>query len=153
MGNQTLREVKGHATEQDVIEGRSTEEDRDGNDKSDKLADKGVEEIAGKAFVKLGSSCEARWKRFRKLVNRVHKMILGVTIAEKKAERAKQLIIFKATKGYDLERWVKATPQIRDESNLEPEYNHIDLIPHTTGKHRFMHCQTRYEQIHKFLKN
>ena len=33
------------------------------------------------------------------MVNRIHKMILGVTIAEK-AERAKQLIIFKATKGY-----------------------------------------------------
>ena len=82
-GNQTLRKVKGHATEQDVIDGKSTEKDRDGNDKSDKLADKGVEEIAGQGLVKLGSWCEARWKRFRKVVNRIHNMILGVTIAEK----------------------------------------------------------------------
>jgi len=46
-GNQTLRKVKGHAADQDVAKGISTAEDRDGNDKSDELADKGVEEIAG----------------------------------------------------------------------------------------------------------
>ena len=40
IGNQTLRKVKGHATEQDVAKGLSTQEDRDGNDNSDKLADK-----------------------------------------------------------------------------------------------------------------
>jgi len=40
IGNQTLRKVKGHATEQDVINGTSTWEDRGGNDISDKLADK-----------------------------------------------------------------------------------------------------------------
>ena len=78
-------------------------------------------------------------------------MILGVTLAEK-AERAKQLIIFKATRGYDPERWVKATPQIRDEVVIEPEYQCIDLVPHTKGKHRFMHCQAMYEQVHSFLK-
>ena len=151
-GNQTLRKVKGHATELDVAEGRATQEDRDGNDKSDKLADKGVEEIAGQGLVKLGSWCETRWKRCRKLVNRIHKMIVGVTQAEK-AERAKQLTIFKATQGYDPEKWVKTRPRIRDESNLDPDYNHIELVPHTTGKHRFAHCQTRYEQIHNFLGN
>ena len=82
VGNQTLRKVKGHATDQDVAKGISTAEDRDGNDKSDELADKGVEEIAGVGLVKLGKWCETRWKQYRKLMNRVHKMILGVTLAE-----------------------------------------------------------------------
>ena len=79
-------------------------------------------------------------------------MIVGITQAEK-TERAKQMTIFKATQGYDPEKWVKTKPRIRDESNLETNYNHIDLAPHTTGKHRFAHCQTRYEQIHSFLGN
>ena len=82
-GNQTLRKVKGHATEKDVAKGISTAEDREGNDIIDKLADKGVEEIAGVGLVKLGKWCEARWKQYRKLMNRTHKMIVGVTIAEK----------------------------------------------------------------------
>ena len=54
VGNQTLRKVKGHATEKDVAEGMSTAKDRDGNDKSDELADQGVEEIAGVGLVALG---------------------------------------------------------------------------------------------------
>ena len=89
--NQSLRKVKGHATEKDVKEGISTSEDREGNDKSDKLADKGVEEFVGVGLVKLGKWCEARLKQYRKLVIRVHKMIVGVTLAEKE-ERAKQRV-------------------------------------------------------------
>ena len=46
-GNQSLRKVKGHATEKHVENGISNIEDREGNDTSDKLADKGVEAIAG----------------------------------------------------------------------------------------------------------
>ena len=66
-----------------VEKGISTSKDRDGNDKSDKLADKGVEEIAGRGLVKLGKWCEARQKQYRKLLVRVQKMIVGVTLAEK----------------------------------------------------------------------
>ena len=40
IGNQFLRKVKGHATENDVREGIATKEDREGNDTRDKLADK-----------------------------------------------------------------------------------------------------------------
>ena len=53
-GNQKLRKVKGHATAKDIELGRSTAEDKEGNDISDKLADKGVEAIAGTGLVKLG---------------------------------------------------------------------------------------------------
>ena len=66
-----------------MIKGISTSEDREGNEKSDKLADKGVEEVAGVGLVQLGKWCEAKMKQYRKLVTRVHKMIAGVTLAEK----------------------------------------------------------------------
>ena len=75
--------MKGHATEKDVEKGISTNKDIEGNDKSDKLADKGVEEIAGRGLVKLGEWCEARQKDYRKLLVRVQDMIVGVTLAEK----------------------------------------------------------------------
>ena len=150
IGNQSLRKVKGHATEEDVAKGISTCEDREGNDKSDKLADKGVEEIAGVGLVKLGKWCEARWKQYNKLLNRVHNMIAGVTLAEK-AERAKQQLIQQAMLGYDPEKWIKAKAMIRDEEHLEIEYQSIETITPSKGKHRFSHCQTLYEEVHSFI--
>ena len=53
-GNQPLSKVKGHAAEKDIEKGISNPEDKEGNDVSDKLADKGVEAIAGVGLVKLG---------------------------------------------------------------------------------------------------
>ena len=52
-GNQDLRKVKGHATEEDIEQGKSTVKDRNGNNKSDTLADRGVESINGVGLVKL----------------------------------------------------------------------------------------------------
>ena len=51
LANQDLRKVKGHATEEDVREGRSTHQDKDGNDRSDSNADQGVELLAGEGLV------------------------------------------------------------------------------------------------------
>ena len=113
---------------------------------------KGVEEFAGVGLVKHGKWCEARWKQYRKLMNRTHNMIVGVTIAEK-AEGAKQLTIFKATRGYDPTKWVKANATIRSEEKLMPEYQSIEISQPTMGKHKFMHCQVLYEQVHAFLVN
>ena len=50
-GNQSLRQVKGHATEKDIEKGISNPKDKEGNDVSDKLADNGVEAIAGIGLV------------------------------------------------------------------------------------------------------
>ena len=87
-GNQALRKVKGHATEEDIRNGKSNRKDKEGNDLSDELADKGVEAIAGIGLVKLGKWCEARLKKYKKLLNRVHKMLVAVITAEKE-EREK----------------------------------------------------------------
>ena len=61
-GNQSLRKVNGHAKEKDVEKGISASKDREGNDTSDKLADKGVEAIVGIGLVKLGKWLEERQK-------------------------------------------------------------------------------------------
>ena len=88
IGNQYLRKVKGHATEEDVSSGIAPSEDRECNDNSDKLADNGVEEVAGVGLVKLGMWCEARVRSYKKLVTRIQQMIVGVTQTEKQ-EREK----------------------------------------------------------------
>ena len=90
IGNQFLRKVKGHATEDDVRKGIATKEDREGNDISDKLADKGVEEVAGIGLVKLGKWFEDRMNKYKKLVTRCQKMIISVTQVEKR-ERGKSM--------------------------------------------------------------
>ena len=65
IGNQYLRKVKGHATEEDVEKGLATSEYREGNDISDMLADKRVKEVAGIGLVKLGKWCEERMKGYK----------------------------------------------------------------------------------------
>ena len=131
--------------------GNSTSKDRGGNDKSDKLADKGVEEFAGKGLVKLGKWCEARQKQYRFVFVRVHKIIVGDTLAEKE-ERVESRVMQKALLGYDPQKWVKANAEIRDEEHLEVEYQSLKTIQPTKGKHRFAHCQILYEEVHAFLK-
>ena len=90
-GNQSLRKVRGHATEKNIENGISNPGDKEGNDVSDKLADKGVEAIAGIGLVKLGKWLEAKHKAYRKLMSRVHKMIAAVTLAEKQKEETSPL--------------------------------------------------------------
>ena len=72
-GNQSLRKVKGHATGKDVEKGISTSKDREGNDTSDKLADRGVEAIAGIGLVRLGEWCEESQTDYRKPIVRIQK--------------------------------------------------------------------------------
>ena len=40
---------------------------------------------------------------------------------------------------------------IRDEDTMEPDYQSIETVPPTIGKHTFAHCQTHYEEVHAFL--
>ena len=47
------------------------------------LLTKGVEAIARMGLVKLGKWLEARQKKYKKLMNRAHTLIVAVTIAEK----------------------------------------------------------------------
>ena len=83
--NQKIRKVKGHATEQDVAQGRSTAEDRFGNDKADKNADEGVEVVRGGGFVKLGQWLADRHTRYVTFMRRVQKMIAAIALVEKEA--------------------------------------------------------------------
>ena len=101
--------------------GISNPKDKEGNDVSDRLADKGVEAIAGIGLVKLGKWLEAKQKRYRKLIARVQKMIAAVTLAEKE-ERKKVHTIQKALHGYDPLKGMKADAEVRDEGHLEVDY-------------------------------
>ena len=77
-------------------------------------------------------------------------MIVGATLAEKE-ERANDRTIQKALLGYDLEKWVKTDVEIRGEEQMKVEYQSIQIIQPTKGKHRFAHCQVLYEEVHAFL--
>ena len=123
---------------------------RDGNGTSDKLANRGVEATAGIGLVKLGKMCEQRQNDYRKLIVRIQKMIVGVALTEKE-ERINDHTILKALLGYDPQKWVKTEAEIRDEEQLEVDYQSIEIIQPTRGKHRFAHCQVLYEEVHAFL--
>ena len=86
--NQDLRKAKGHATYEDIQQGKATKEDKLGNDKSDEKADEGVEEIQGRGLVKLGEWLANRHDDYRKRMKRIQQMIAAITIAEKE-ERSK----------------------------------------------------------------
>ena len=94
---------------------------------------------------------EARQKDYREIINRVHKMIAAVTIAEKE-ERKRIHTIQNTILGYDVLKWVKADAIVRDESHLEVDYREVKLMTPTKGNHRFAQCQKLYEDVHSFLK-
>ena len=90
IGSQDVRWVKGHATEEDIGQGRSNCHDREGNNRSDTNADKGVEMVAGEGLVTLAKWAAERYEGYVKFMARVHKMIAAVTMAEKMSATRKR---------------------------------------------------------------
>ena len=148
--NQSLRKVKGHATNEDRQQGLSNNEDKEGNDKSDKLADDGVEHIQGRGLVKLASWISDRHDMYGAFMKRVHKMITGVLIAEKE-RRTKDKQVSKAVMGYDPDKWIQSDVNIRSENQNEVDYSKLDMPPPIRGKDKFSHCQQIYADIHNFM--
>ena len=138
--NQSLRKVKGHATSEDVQQGLSNKEDKEGNDKSDKLADDGVESIQGRGLVELASWISDRHDMYGIFMKRVHKMIAGVLTAEKE-RRIKDKHVSKSVLGYDPDKWIQTEVNIRSEKQNEVDYQKLEMPPHIRGKHKFSHCQ------------
>ena len=95
-------------------DGTATRQDRDGNHNSDVNADKGVEVIHSPGLVKLAHWAANRHQAYKRLMMRVQKIIIGMTIHEKEL-RAKQHSIDKAVLGYDPEKWVLSDACIRHE--------------------------------------
>ncbi len=83
-GNQQMRKVKGHATDEMVLNGTVKKEDKIGNDKSDENADLGVRSIHGVGLVKLAKWLAQRHDRYGKLMRRIRKFIAGMMLVEKK---------------------------------------------------------------------
>jgi hypothetical protein len=148
--NQRIRKVKGHATETDVIEGRATKNDKDGNHYSDQNADKGVEALYGIGLVKLASWAARRHKAYKRLMMRIQGFIAGMTLHIKEL-RAKQQVADKATLGYDPEKWVRADGRVRHEDKDTTEYHKLNIQPAVQGRHKHSKCQTQYEEVHAFI--
>ena len=150
--SQDLRKVKGHATPKDIAEGRSNKIDAEGNDRSDKNADKGVELIMGRGLVVLGKWLAKRHDGYVQFMKRIQKMIATITKAEKE-ERSKQNCIDKATLGYDPLKWIKSQMQLRDKEQEQCSYINIRMPPPVKGIHKFTYCHGLYKDIHRFIAN
>ena len=121
-------------TFKDIEEGRSNVKDNVGNNESDKLADRGIQDINGKGLVRLGKWIAERHDRYKHLMRRVHNMIATVTLAEK-AQRETDDHKLKATLGYDAKQWVESAVQLRDEIGHQVSHHRIKLAPPVQGKH------------------
>ena len=77
--SQDVRWVKGHATNEDIRQGRSSSSDQKGNDRTDTNADKGVEMVAGEGLVTLAKWAAQRYEGYLKFMAKIHKMIAAVT--------------------------------------------------------------------------
>lgn len=149
--NQSLRKVKGHATKEDIQKGISNEKDKEGNDKSDKLADEGVENIQGRGLVKLASWIANRHYKYGAFIRRVQKFIADVLIAEKE-KRAKDKQVSKAVLGYDPDKWIRTGINIRSEVQNDINYKKLEMPPAIKGKHKDSYCQTLYEDVHRLMQ-
>lgn len=148
--NQKLRKVKGHATKEDVQEGRNTAKDRVGNDRIDRKADNGVLEIAGEGLVTLGSWAAERHKNYTKFLRRIHRMIAAATKA-KKEERAKGKQVEEMVLGCDPEKWTGTNLRICKGNQGGRDFHPLDQPPPITGRHRYAFCQQFYLDVHDFL--
>ena len=151
IGSQDVRWVKGHATEEDISQGRSSSHDKEGNDRSDTNADKGVEMVAGEGLVTLAKWAAQKYEGNLKFMARVHKMIAAVTMAEK-GEREKEKKKEKAILGYDPEKWTDTNCVIKNGSSERRMYQALDLQPPIRGRHEHCYCRRQYLDVHAFMK-
>ena len=86
-GNQKLRKVKGHATQEDITAGRATPADKHGNDRSVENAHKGVQPVGCDGLVKLANWAARRHATYKQFIARIHKFIVAITVAEKEEKR------------------------------------------------------------------
>ena len=82
--HQRVRKVKGHATQEDVEAGVTTEADKRGNDRSDENADEGVRNIAGVGLVRLGQWVADRRERYIALMRRIQQFIERLLLQKRK---------------------------------------------------------------------
>ena len=150
-GGQDVRWVKGHATNDDIAQGRSNCQDREGNNRSDTNADKGVEMLGGEGLVTLAKWAADRYEGYIKFMARVQKMIAAVTLAEKK-ERGEEKKKVKITMGYDPEKWVDTNCVVKNSTTAGRMYQALDLPPPIRGKHKYSFCQKQYLEVHAFMK-
>ena len=81
-----LTKVKGHATADDVANGRATPKDKGGNDQADDCATKGVDSLNLTNATKWLSK---RHDKYKELLQRIHIMIVKVLQKEKESRAAK----------------------------------------------------------------
>ena len=82
-----VTKVKGHATEEMVTEGRVERKDKCGNDGADKAADKGSGE-AQKTVMELAGLLSFRNEKYRQIMERIQKIIIGMKKAEKELRQS-----------------------------------------------------------------
>ena len=150
--NQKIRKLKGHATEEDVKEGRSTKKDQEGNDKADRNADKGVEMVHGKGLVRLAEWLAEKHNRYVHFMGRIQKVIAAVTLAEKEA-RKNASECEKAVLGYDPAKWQRTDAAIRNHNEQEYDFGKLRMPPPVLGLHRYTHCKGQYSDVHRFMAN
>ena len=105
--------------------------------------------VGGVGLVKLGAWLAERHDAYIAFMIRIQNMIVAITKAEKE-ERQRRHTIRKATIGYDTNKYLKTDIRIRDERNLQVQYEELKIAPPAAGRHRFTHCQKLYRDVHNF---
>ncbi len=83
-GPTTIRisEVKGHATEADIEEGKVSKQHKEGNDKADLAAKKGIQKH-GDDVVKLAGWFANRHRRYISLIKDIHSHLIEGSVIRK----------------------------------------------------------------------
>ena len=67
-----VTKIKGHATYEDISEGKNTLRDKECNDKSGELADRGNDGHGGKAFMKVALWIHDRNKDYQEFMGKIY---------------------------------------------------------------------------------
>jgi hypothetical protein len=151
-GPATIRitKVKGHATDQDIKDGKSNEVDRKGNDEADKAA------TAGTGAVMDGLAALASWIHDRhvcycKFMHRVHTVIIAVQKAENKSDLSgnNKTGSFTASQSTQLEPLRRALLTLHHHRHCTFAWRHCRMG--TTGLPHFKYSWDRFMNICRSL--
>ena len=139
--------VKGHATEDHVNKGVTTNQDRIGNDHADKIADMGAK-LHGEDFAKSAKAIGFRHQRYTKLVTNVAKHIIEASLINSELNRRRD----------EVEKAKKAKED-RGENYIELQYPNTSEARQITPKaalsnyNVFNISNPKHAQAEKFPSN
>ena len=142
-----VAKVKGHASNDDVTDGRVTAADKSGNDVADSLVREATL-LHGKRTVDLAYWLEARHNTYKELMAQIQKFIIRMLTADKEERDRRK----KEANPFEQIGIPKVTMPIQLEYSIEEGGRKLEIKDLPRGTHRFNDNSRALTYVHRLLR-